>query len=96
MIYNQSENTNLAAASDDVLTSRKNIYDNDEFDVFNQPSKVDLSRVHIGKRDREVSSVDDPLLKEKVIPFHHPEEISNSWSYFTFIDFYHFFFMYFF
>ena len=32
-----------------VLQQRSNIYDNDEFDVFNQ-NNVDLSRIHRGKK----------------------------------------------
>ncbi|ESN97566.1 hypothetical protein HELRODRAFT_193244 [Helobdella robusta] len=32
-----------------ILSQRRNIYDGDEFDVFNNPN-VDRSRIHIGKR----------------------------------------------
>lgn len=31
------------------LNSRKNIYDNDEFDIFSK-EKVDLSKIHMGKK----------------------------------------------
>lgn len=31
------------------LSSRKNIYDNDEFDVYTK-NKIDLSKVYLGKK----------------------------------------------
>lgn len=35
--------------SESELSSRKNIYDNDEFDVFAK-NKIDLSKVYLGKK----------------------------------------------
>ena len=33
-----------------LIDKRENVFDNDEFDVFNKPEKIDLSRVQIGKK----------------------------------------------
>lgn len=37
-------------AEDGLSEERLNVFDNDEFDVFNEDISVDLSRVHFGKR----------------------------------------------
>ena len=45
-----TENEKLFIPKDSsILGQRLNVYDNDEFDVFNQDS-VDLSRIHRGKK----------------------------------------------
>ncbi|KAI8636129.1 hypothetical protein BD408DRAFT_487096 [Parasitella parasitica] len=44
-----------------VLKSRRNVYDNDEFDVFNRRI-VDASKVHVGKKDKGNA---DSLLDDK-------------------------------
>ena len=33
-----------------ILASRQNIFDNDEFDVFNNPHDLNFDRIHIGKK----------------------------------------------
>ncbi len=38
------------SATTSLLEDRMNVYDDDEFDVFNKDVSVDLSRVHFGKR----------------------------------------------
>ena len=38
-----------AAKEESVLSRRKNVFDNDEFDVFNRKD-VDVSRIHVGKK----------------------------------------------
>ncbi len=38
------------SAATSLLEDRINVYDDDEFDVFNKDVSVDLSRVHFGKR----------------------------------------------
>ena len=35
---------------DSLIDQRKNVFDNDEFDVFRNLEKTDMSRVHIGKK----------------------------------------------
>ncbi len=42
--------TGLGVNQADLVDKRENIYDGDEFDVFRKPAKVDLSRVHVGKK----------------------------------------------
>ena len=37
------------ATEEDILSERANVYDNDEFDVFNR-TDVDMSRIHKGKK----------------------------------------------
>ena len=34
------------------MHERKNIFDNDEFDVFAKGSNIDKSRIHYGKKDK--------------------------------------------
>lgn len=46
-----------------LLASRKNIYDNDEFDVFSK-DKVDKSRIHKGKRENALPDISE-VLKDK-------------------------------
>ncbi|CEP12670.1 hypothetical protein [Parasitella parasitica] len=46
---------------EDVLKSRRNIYDNDEFDIFNR-GNVDSSKVYVGKKDKGNA---DSLLDDK-------------------------------
>ncbi|KAL5257877.1 hypothetical protein ACHWQZ_G012728 [Mnemiopsis leidyi] len=36
-----------------ILSTRQNIFDNDEFDVFNNPHELNFDRIHIGKKSRE-------------------------------------------
>ncbi|XP_012941572.1 activating signal cointegrator 1 complex subunit 2, partial [Aplysia californica] len=43
--------------SADILDSRKNVFDNDEFDVFRN-KKVDMSKIHIGKK-QDVVDIED-------------------------------------
>jgi hypothetical protein len=38
-----------ASAKPDILASRRNVYDGDEFDIFSR-NDVDVSKMHIGKR----------------------------------------------
>ncbi|XP_074652104.1 activating signal cointegrator 1 complex subunit 2-like isoform X2 [Tubulanus polymorphus] len=56
----RNQPTQMSDTGKDIL-HRHNIYDNDEFDIFNKDS-VDLSRIHRGKKDK----VDMSLLDEKV------------------------------
>ena len=41
-----------SSKSVDFLHERKNIFDNDEFDVFASGSSIDKSRIHYGKKDK--------------------------------------------
>jgi hypothetical protein len=38
-------------AQKSLLADRKNIFDNDEFDVFNKPHQVDRSKIILGKKE---------------------------------------------
>lgn len=35
-----------------LLSSRQNVFDNDEFDMFNNPHELNFDRIHIGKKSR--------------------------------------------
>ena len=35
-----------------LLSTRQNVFDNDEFDVFNNPHELNFDRIHIGKKSR--------------------------------------------
>ena len=39
-----------------LVSSRQNVYDNDEFDVFNNPHELNFDRIHIGKKSRDIES----------------------------------------
>ena len=47
-----------------LLAQRRNIYDNDEFDVFNNLQNVDTSKIHIGKKDKLIDLNDKKDLKD--------------------------------
>ncbi|XP_023216586.1 activating signal cointegrator 1 complex subunit 2-like isoform X1 [Centruroides sculpturatus] len=47
-----------------ILSSRKNIYDNDEFDVFST-DKIDKSRIHKGKREDKLLDINIVLKQDK-------------------------------
>lgn len=61
MEHLESESLELQEEREDVLKSRHNIYDNDEFDIFNRKS-VDASKVYAGKKNK--ANADD-LLDDK-------------------------------
>lgn len=51
----------------DVITSRRNVFDGDEFDMHRNET-IDLSRVHVGKKDRTVAEVTaDPALRTRTL-----------------------------
>ncbi|XP_054157347.1 activating signal cointegrator 1 complex subunit 2-like [Oppia nitens] len=52
-----------------LIENRDNIYNGDEFDIFRNKS-VDLSRIHLGKKDNKITKVDDTT-KDKIITLHH-------------------------
>ncbi|XP_024623737.1 activating signal cointegrator 1 complex subunit 2 isoform X4 [Neophocaena asiaeorientalis asiaeorientalis] len=69
-----------------LLSSRHNIFQNDEFDVFSRDS-VDLSRVHKGRRKYLLSDSlsPDPVLEtpgDKVskVPGPHPQRAQRPWE----------------
>ncbi|XP_059151768.1 activating signal cointegrator 1 complex subunit 2-like [Physella acuta] len=45
---------------DNILDSRRNIFDNDEFDIFHNKA-VDFSKIHVGKKDQKVD-IDDKTI----------------------------------
>ena len=49
---NHSDQLPSSSKSNDFLHERKNIFDNDEFDVFAKGSKIDKSKIHYGKKDK--------------------------------------------
>jgi activating signal cointegrator complex subunit 2 len=50
----------------DVIASRANIFDGDEFDIYRNKT-IDFSRVHIGKKDVESVSIDDDVKKKTLL-----------------------------
>ncbi|GFN93801.1 activating signal cointegrator 1 complex subunit 2 [Plakobranchus ocellatus] len=48
--------------AEDLLASRKNVFDNDEFDLFRNKT-VDLSKVHIGKKNQWVDLDDKSTIQ---------------------------------
>ena len=42
-----------------LLSSRQNIFDNDDFDVFNNPHELNFDRIHIGKRSQRNETASD-------------------------------------
>ncbi|KAH9500008.1 Activating signal cointegrator 1 complex subunit 2 [Bulinus truncatus] len=46
----------------DVLASRRNIFDHDEFDIFHNP-KVDMTRIHLGKKKQKVDLEDKSIVR---------------------------------
>lgn len=67
----------------DVIASRRNIYDGDEFDIHRNDT-IDLSRVHVGKKDRTIEAVSDDtslrqrtlLLQERILQEEEEEELA--------------------
>lgn len=63
-----------------VLSSRKNIYDNDEFDVFSH-NKIDTSKIYLGKKDKanadslldDKSFIDKDSMMQRVIDMYEDE-----------------------
>ncbi|CAL1547270.1 unnamed protein product [Lymnaea stagnalis] len=47
---------------EDVLESRRNVFDNDEFDLFRN-KKVDMSKIHLGKKEEKVDLEDKSIIK---------------------------------
>ncbi|XP_031568463.1 activating signal cointegrator 1 complex subunit 2-like [Actinia tenebrosa] len=58
-----------------LISTRHSVYDKDEFDVFTQGDKIDLSRVHKGKKRDEAKL--DTLLADKS---HMTESVKNRLS----------------
>lgn len=46
----------------DLLDSRKNVFDNDEFDLFRNKN-VDMSRIHVGKKNQKVDMDDKSTIE---------------------------------
>lgn len=58
--------TQEAIKEPDVVTSRSNVFDGDEFDIHRN-ERIDLSRIHIGKKDRTVQVTADPELRTRTL-----------------------------
>lgn len=43
-----------ASKTAQILSSRQNVFDNDEFDVFNNPHELNFDRIHIGKKSKNL------------------------------------------
>ncbi|CAH1797031.1 unnamed protein product, partial [Owenia fusiformis] len=56
--------------SESLLTGRQNIFDNDEFDIFNKKD-VDMSRIHKGKKDKN-SDMKNVLEDKSIIDHFKP------------------------
>ena len=50
----------------DVIASRRNIYDGDEFDIHRNQT-IDLDRVHVGKKDRKIDTNADADLRKRTL-----------------------------
>eukprot|EP00116_Pleurobrachia_bachei_P000021 sb/3460283/ len=50
-----------------LLNSRRNVFDGDQFDVFNNPSALDFSKIHIGKRQDDNGDTEDSAAKDYVL-----------------------------
>ncbi|KAK3769238.1 hypothetical protein RRG08_005185 [Elysia crispata] len=50
------------AEEEDLLASRKNVFDNDEFDLFRNRN-VDMSKIHIGKKNQKVDLDDKSTIE---------------------------------
>lgn len=46
---NPQVTNNSLQSSDSILSERRNVYDNDEFDIFSR-SDVNMENIHIGKK----------------------------------------------
>ncbi|XP_064394350.1 activating signal cointegrator 1 complex subunit 2-like isoform X2 [Halichondria panicea] len=67
-----------------VLDDRLNVYDDDEFDVFNKDVSVDMSRVHFGKRFDPTSSsavLNDKTHLEETRETYQQYDVETSWTY---------------
>lgn len=51
-----------------VIDNRKNVFNNDEFDIFRNKN-IDLTRIHLGKKEKSVSELKEED-KQKIIAFH--------------------------
>lgn len=60
---------------ENLISTRHSVYDKDDFDVFTQGSKLDLSRIHKGKKRDETNF--DTLLADKS---HMTESVKNRLS----------------
>jgi hypothetical protein len=65
-----------------IIDERRNVYDNDEFDIYRNKN-IDISRIHKGKKDRITPKL-DAITKEKIIAIRNKsledeenEEFSN-------------------
>ena len=47
---NSNDGVINANKSGSLLSSRHNVFDNDDFDIFNNPDKVDFSKIRLGKQ----------------------------------------------
>ena len=52
-----------------VIDNRQNVFNNDEFDIFRNKN-VDLSRIHLGKKEKSVSNLRDED-KQQIMAFHY-------------------------
>ncbi|CAG2171282.1 unnamed protein product [Oppiella nova] len=52
-----------------VIDERKNIYNNDEFDIFRNKN-IDLNRIHLGKKEKTVPKM-DVKTREKIMSLHY-------------------------
>lgn len=50
----------------DVVTSRSNVFDGDEFDIHRNET-IDLTRVHVGKKDRTIDTTADADLRKRTL-----------------------------
>ncbi|KAG1473814.1 hypothetical protein G6F56_000731 [Rhizopus delemar] len=70
----------LQNESQAVLSNRKNVYDNDEFDVFSH-NTIDTSKVYVGKKDKgdadlllhDKSSIDKSSVMKRVVDMYEEE-----------------------
>ena len=71
-----------AVVPTDVITSRSNIFDGDEFDIHRNES-IDLTRVHVGKKDKSIDAAADAdlrkrtlLMQERILQEEEEEELA--------------------
>ncbi|KAJ3397722.1 hypothetical protein HDU92_004138 [Lobulomyces angularis] len=71
VIYPPSENNQIilyeekeVQKQEDYISTRKNIFDGDEFDVFNPKGKIDATKVIFGKKSGAVAEKDEDFIKQ--------------------------------
>ena len=62
----QAKKRDLPVDPPEVIASRRNIFDGDEFDIHRHQS-IDLTRVHVGKKDRSIDVKSDDVVRKRTL-----------------------------